>query len=221
MHIIHHDRELPEEPGDAPSVDEFWRVWRQSILDCIGTPPDVVFASEPYGLKLAEELGARFIPVDLQREMVPISGTALRTDMTVQWDYLLPAARPDFVRRVAIVGPESSGKSTLARSLARSYQTKYVAEYGRLFLDAHPQPITADVMTAIARGHRSSENAMAQQSSGILFCDTEAIVSKLWSRYFLGETSAEIEQYVSEPRYELYFVMRPPMSGRKIHAASA
>ncbi len=206
VRVIHHPDENPEEPSDAETPEQFWALWRASILSYLDAPPDYVFASELYGAKLAEVLGARFIPGDLPRELVPISGTALRGHLGVHWEYLLPAARPYFAKRIAIVGPESSGKSTLAKRLASHFGTKYAAEYARAYLDSVSPDITADTLLAIARGHRASEDALAEQCSGLLFCDTEAITTKLYAQLFLEFVPPEIEAYTAEDRYSLYLV---------------
>jgi HTH-type transcriptional regulator, transcriptional repressor of NAD biosynthesis genes len=169
-------------------------------------PPDYLFASEPYGLELAQVLGARYVPVDPRRERVPISATAIRADPMRCWDYLLPEARPYFLRRVAIVGPESSGKSTLTAALAAHYDTRYVAEYGRTYLDAMGLEINAEAILNIVRGHRAAEEAMARQCRRLLFTDTESIVTRLWSQILLGHVPDLVEQYVREERYDLYLV---------------
>lgn len=206
VRVLHHPDENPEEPADAETPELFWALWRASILSYLDAPPDFVFASEPYGAKLAEVLGARFIPGDPPRELVPISGTALRGHLGVHWDYLLPAARPYFARRIAVIGPESSGKSTLSKFLAAHFQTKYTAEYARTYLDAIPTDITAEALQTIAYGHRVSEDAVAEQCSGLLFCDTDALTTKLYAQLFLGAVPPEIEQYAAENRYALTLV---------------
>ncbi len=207
VRVIHHTNELPDEPADAETPEQFWEMWRASILSHLGAPPDYVFASEPYGAKLAEVLGARYIPGDGPRELVPISGTAIRSDPARHWDFLLPAARPYFVRRVAVIGPESSGKSTLTQYLAARYDTKYAAEYARAYLDATNLQITPEAILAISRGHRASEDALAEQCrSGLLFCDTEALITAFWSRCFLGFVPPEVERHAAEDRYALYLV---------------
>ena len=206
VRVVHHPDETPEEPADAETPEQFWALWRASILSHLDAPPDYVFASEPYGAKLAEVLGARFIPGDLPRELVPISGTALCSHLSVHWEYLLPAARPYFAKRIAIVGPESSGKSTLAQFLASHFRTKYAAEYARAYLDSVSPEITANSLLTIVQGHRASEDALAEQCSGLLFCDTEAITTKLYCQLFLGLVPPEIEAYAAEDRYTLYLV---------------
>jgi len=206
IRVLHHPDENPEEPADAKTPEQFWQLWRASILSYLDAPPDFVFASEPYGAALAEVLGARFIPGDPPRKIVPISGTALRDHLGFHWDYLLPAARPYFARRVAVVGPESRGKSTLAKFLAARFETKYAAEYARTYLDAAPTDITAGALQTLARGHRASENAVAEQCSGLLFCDTDTLTTKLYAQLFLGSVPAEIESYAADDRYALTLV---------------
>ena len=65
-------------------------------------PPELVFASERYGHRLAAELGARFVPIDPARGAVPVSGTAIRAEPLRHFAYLPPCVRPYFVRRVCV-----------------------------------------------------------------------------------------------------------------------
>jgi NadR type nicotinamide-nucleotide adenylyltransferase len=208
VRVLHHTDENPEEPQDADSPEQFWSIWKESILSYLSEPPDIVFASEPYGITLAQVLGAVYVPVDHQREHVPISGSAIREGIHPLFDYILPAARPYFTRRVAVIGPESSGKSTLAQDLAERYGASCVAEYGRTYLEATPHQITDQVLTTIALGQRASEDALAEQCGGLLFCDTEAIVTKLWARFFTGSVPDVVERLASENCYDLYLVTR-------------
>lgn len=207
VRVLHCTDENPDEPADAETPEQFWEIWRSSILSHLDAPPDVVFASETYGAKLADVLGAKYVPGDYPRALVPVSGTAIRSNPARHWEFLLPATRPYFVRRVAVIGPESSGKSTLAKHLAAKHETKYAAEYARAYLDATHLEITPEAILAISRGHRASEDALAEQCrSGLLFCDTEAFTTTLWSRYFLGVVPPEVERHAVEDRYALYLV---------------
>ena len=71
--VLHLTDENPQHPAEDP---DFWGIWRRSLERILPAPVDLVFASEAYGETLAEVLGARFIPVDLERTALPISGTA-------------------------------------------------------------------------------------------------------------------------------------------------
>ncbi len=124
--VVHLTDELPQEPAEHP---DFWALWRAALQRVLPSRPDYIFASEAYGKPLAEVLGGRFVPVDPGRAVVPCSGTAVRTDPMTQWDYLPRCVRPWFVRRVVVFGPESTGKTTLARRLAEHFHTVCVPEY--------------------------------------------------------------------------------------------
>jgi hypothetical protein len=100
---------------------------------------DAVFSSEAYGVELAARFHAQPVTVDLGREKVPVSGTAIRADPAGHWGMLGPGVRGWLARRVVVVGAESSGTTTMARALARHYRlrggvwaaTRWVPEYGR------------------------------------------------------------------------------------------
>jgi len=202
--VVHNSDENPQVPEDCP--DRFWEIWRDSICRRMNRQPDFLFASEDYGVKLAEVVGARYIPVDHDRQLFPISGSAIREDPMTNWQFILPAARPWFLKRVAIVGPESSGKSTLARNLASRFKTCYAPEYGRSYLDAVGFNLDEDAIVAIARGHRASEEALAREANRVLISDTECLITKMWSAELIGSVPDIVEEMVRESRYDLYLV---------------
>src|SRR5476649_1538413 len=129
--VIHVSEEVPQRPEDHP---DFWAIWTDLVARHAGRV-DVVFTSEHYGAELAARLGARHECVDLDRRQVPVSGSAIRADPMANWDYLPEHVRPYFVRRVAVVGPESSGKTTLAQHLAEQFDTVWVREFGREYCE--------------------------------------------------------------------------------------
>ncbi len=212
--VVYCDDLNPQVPEDDP--ENFWDIWRNSLLRRTEHTPDFVFASEPYGVKLAETLGARYIPVDQAREIVPVSGTVLRAEPLRFWRYLLLPARPYFARRVALVGPESSGKSTLTKRLAAHFGAAYAPEYARGYLEAVPDPwIGGDgangfdeaALVTILHGQRASVEAVTRQSeTGIVFSDTEAIVTACWSQALLGFVPDMAELFIRQQKYDLYLV---------------
>lgn len=181
--VLHLDRAHPQEPREHP---DFWAIWRTSLLSLLPQAPDVVFASEAYGTRLAAELGARFCPVDPGRQVMPISGTEIRADPLGSFRYLPPPVRAHFVRRVSVFGPESTGKSTLARRLAERFGTLHVPEYARTFIEAQGGEVTADDMPRIAAGQSASEEVLARRADRVLFCDTDPLATPLWSEALFG-----------------------------------
>jgi HTH-type transcriptional regulator, transcriptional repressor of NAD biosynthesis genes len=201
VRVLHCTETLPQAPEDDPQ--NFWAIWREVCLSRLERAPDFVFASEPYGVRLAEELGGRFVPVDMARAAQPISGTAIRNDPWTHWDKILPEARGYFLKRVAVVGPESAGKSTLSEKLAAHFQTTHAPEYARGYIDALGPRWTDTAFISIARGQRASQEALALQARRFLFSDTDVLTTTLWARELLGHVPPEVEALADAERYDL------------------
>jgi HTH-type transcriptional repressor of NAD biosynthesis genes len=204
--VVNLHKDLPQEPPDHP---DFWNIWRRELLAVADGQLDYVFTSEPYGDRLAAELGARHVMVDPARTMVPTSGTEIRAEPRANWDFLAEEARPYFVRRIAIVGPESTGKTTLARNLATELETVHVEEYGRLLWERERARATLETMSWIARGHRASEEALARQAKRYLICDTDAMTTRWWSQELFGKVPQDVEGMSREMRYSLHLLLAP------------
>jgi len=206
--IIHVTDANPSAPCEHP---RFWEIWTETIRRRLPAGPDVVFTSEDYGDELARRLGARHIAVDPKRRQVPVSATAIRADPYANWAFIPECVRPYFARRVAIVGPESTGKTTLARQLAAHYQTVWVPEFARQYLDAKDAErplanLTLADMAEIARGQVASEEGRARQANQLLICDTELLTTRLWSEHFFGTCEDWLCRAASQQRFDLYLL---------------
>jgi HTH-type transcriptional repressor of NAD biosynthesis genes len=202
--VVHVTDDLPQEPAEHP---DFWRIWRDVCLRAAPHGVDFVFASEAYGHKLAEVLGARYVEADRPRQLVPVSGTAVRADPMRHWEMIPEPVRPYFLKRVCIYGPESTGKSTLARDLARHFGTVHAWEYARPLLDPQGGRCTPDDIPRIVRGQVATEEALAQQANRVMFCDTDVLTTTVWSDVLFGDTPPWIRELAETRRYDLYLVL--------------
>jgi len=149
--------DAPQSPlNDEP--DAIHRAYVRGVLDGWGVRPDAVFTSEAYGEAFAASLGAAHVCVDRARAAVPVSGSALRADVHGLRGFLEPLVYAHFVRRVVILGAESTGKSTLTRALAEAFGTAWVREYGRDVYERENGALTEAHFLEIARGHRALED---------------------------------------------------------------
>ncbi len=201
VNVVHCTDDLPQVPEDDPV--NFWPLWKEACLSRLERPPDFVFASEHYGARLAEELGGRFIPVDIARVAQPVSGTAIRENPDTLWDKILPEARHWFLKRIAIVGPESAGKTTLTERLAAEFNTVYAPEYARGYVDALGQHWTEQAFVDIARGQLASVQALTRLARRYLFCDTDALTTTLWAKELLGHVPADVVTLSESENYDL------------------
>ncbi len=189
----------PQNPKEHPG---FWNIWRDTMLALLPEAPQFLFASENYGVKLAEVLGASFIPYDIPRNNYPISATRIRERTYEYWDYLAPAAKPDYVMRICIFGPESTGKSTLARQLAEHFDTTWVPEYAREHIEAHGRVEPSD-MLMIAQRQLASEQQALTSANRFLFCDTDPLMTSLWYQWLFGDCPTELEALAACTHYDL------------------
>ncbi|WP_293913269.1 AAA family ATPase [Deinococcus sp.] len=183
---------LPDAPNpplnDAP--DQVHQDYVRRVLGDWNIRPDAVFSSEDYGPALAGRLNAAHVPFDPERRLSPISGSAVRQDVHAARQYLSPLVYAHFVQRVALVGAESTGKSTLAAALAGAFGTRFVREYGRDVYERENGALHPEHFAEIALGHRALEDE-AIRAPGLnrfLFADTTAATTLMWS-YLLTRTA--------------------------------
>ena len=186
------------------------RVWADNTIRWLGRAPDVVFTSEEYGDRYSELMGSKHISVDRTRERVPISGTAVRHDPFANWDYIEPAVRGWFAKRICVLGAESTGTTTLAKALADRLQTSWVEEYGREYSErklALNDPVwRTEEFAAIAEQQTRREDWAACKANRVLICDTNAFATVLWHRRYIGSNSPAVEEIARRGKCDLYLL---------------
>ncbi|MCD2518654.1 ATP-binding protein [Massilia sp. G4R7] len=113
------------------------------------------------------------------------------------------------VQRIAILGAESSGKSTLAEALALRYGTVWVPEYLREFVDTRGRvPFESD-QYPIACMQLEREKEAAARACGFLFCDTTPLMTALYSRQYWGRVDPQLARLDRVHDYARTFVTAP------------
>lgn len=115
------------------------------------------------------------------------------------------------LRRIAITGPESTGKSWLAQKLADHYNTVWVPEFAREYLEAKDSAYNYDDILSIAKGQKEREEALVNIASELIFSDTEAVVTKIWSEVVFGRVEPWIENEITANPYDLYLLCYPDL----------
>ncbi|MBZ0244000.1 MAG: ATP-binding protein [Bacteroidales bacterium] len=110
------------------------------------------------------------------------------------------------LKRIAITGPESTGKSWLAEKLAAHYDTCWVPELARSYLATKGQDYLPRDIENIARGQMALEKSKSGEANKLLFMDTEMLVCKIWLEFVFGQQSDFIEKAVLQQDYDLYLL---------------
>jgi NadR type nicotinamide-nucleotide adenylyltransferase len=211
---IHPDCDIHLVPDTlGPDDTEGWA--RFTIEHLRNRAPDVVFSSEDYGPRFAACMKCRHVMVDRDRRTFPISGTRVREAPMECLDYLEPCVRAYFVRRVVLVGAESTGKTTLAELLAKQFETVWVAEYGREYseqkmagydINGPLPPWSSDEFVAIAKEQQRRESQAARTAKKVLICDTNAFATGLWHERYMGARCPDVDAIGARDKVDLYLL---------------
>lgn len=112
------------------------------------------------------------------------------------------------IKKIAIVGPESTGKSTITQQLAKHYNTLWVPEYARYYCAALTEPCNLQDEVNMFHGQLALEDSILTiAEKDIIFCDTTFITVKIWSDEVFGETPQIVLDALPKYNYDLYLLM--------------
>jgi len=196
---------------DTKLKDDDSEGWAKFTLDILGYIPDAVFTSESYGDPYAKFLGTVHVLVDRDRTHIPISVTLVRSNPIKYAEFLKNCVRAHFAKRIAVLGAESTGTTTLSMALAQHYKTVWVPEYGRLYSSGKVQvnkysDWRSGEFMHIAEVQNLLEDTLAEASNGLVICDTNAFATAVWHERFMGKPLQELEQQAVNRKYDLYIL---------------
>lgn len=114
------------------------------------------------------------------------------------------------ILKIALFGPESTGKTTLAKQLAEYYKTDWVPEFARDYLqekwDKSKAICDVNDMLPIAYGQTQLENEKMATANQYLFCDTNLMVTKVFSEVYYNYCDPLLDQAAREHEYDLFFL---------------
>jgi NadR type nicotinamide-nucleotide adenylyltransferase len=109
--------------------------------------------------------------------------------------------------KIAVVGPESTGKSTMSAYLANHYHTVWVPEFARGYCEKLTAPPTWQDEINMFYGQLALEKELLPNANKILICDTTFITVKIWSDYTFGRSPQEVLDELPKHPYDLYLLL--------------
>lgn len=179
---------------------------RELVTASSGVRPEALVGPGLRDRALASALGLAYLPVDVGPWDGLVAAEVLRRPLT-NWDALPAAVRPHFLKRVVVLGPESTGKTTLAGDLAQAFGTSWVGEYLRVYLDAKGGVCEPDDLPRVVAGHWVMEATLARRARRVLVCDTDPLMTAVYSRFYYGTLPAWLDDAASVRRADHYLLL--------------
>ncbi len=113
------------------------------------------------------------------------------------------------MKKIVILGPESTGKTKLAMELAEAFNSRWVPEYAREYLNKQGGAYNEVDLLEIAKGQARIEREAISGKGEIIFFDTDLTVIKIWSKYKYGRCHRWIVRQLNRKSYDLYLLTYP------------
>ncbi|WP_037495494.1 AAA family ATPase [Sphingobacterium deserti] len=114
----------------------------------------------------------------------------------------------NLIKKIAVVGPESTGKSTVAKFLADQFNTVCVPEYARYYCEDLNKQYTLQDEVNMYHGQRALEHALLPLAqNNMLVCDTTILTVKIWCDHLFGDTPKEVTDEIKRVKYDYYLLM--------------
>lgn len=203
------DDSAPQNPEDMP--DEFWEWWKNEInknFPEVVQNWDYVVASESYGLKVAESLGADFMPYDINRTINTVKGENVRNNIVKNWENIIPEFRKHLVHNAVMFGQESVGKTTLSKTVTQRLNSVNIMEFARPYLESVGSELTDEKMETITIGQAGLQKTIQNSAKSIAnIFDTDLFSTVGYYRIFNGNETDECKRLAIELASDTYYVL--------------
>lgn len=206
--------------SDGSAADEgVSREWARYLKNRF---PDITHfcGAASYVRMMAESIGAESIVTDIDHRKHNISSSSIRNDLELLDSSCINLVVEQYIPRIAIVGIESVGKTTLSKKLSELLNAEFIDEYGRIYCEIHAPLeegkdyfLTRQDFHNIAIGHnrlmlRAYERALKKRRNFVI-SDTEHIVTQAFYKRYLYEYDRKIRDMCNFQTYDIYFYLKP------------
>lgn len=203
VEILHLDDDNNgQDIGDAYDWEKGTRQVKELIPDLTD-----IFASDNK-LELTRYYNSVNINIIFKSQNISATNIRRRTIDNVL-KYLPKEVRQDFVMKIAVVGIESTGKSTLVKHLAKIFNTEYVPEIGRQYSESRKDQFDIASFDKLAIDHMSAVRKAEKIANTVLFVDTEAVVTQYYLDMYMNSYSPFIDSIAKHFKYDMIYFLMP------------
>lgn len=195
--------ELPNTSESSKEVSKIWASQFKRLLPKI----DYVITSEKYGDYIADFMGIKHLPFNIARDHTPISATAIRNDLDANWSFLPYSVKSSFIKKVVILGTESSGKSTLCKTLSKHFNCDFVPETARS-INAHSNECTFSDLTRIADAHSEAiKETISSSKRPLILIDTDINTTESYANFLFQKELITDQRVKDTNQADLYLYL--------------
>ena len=189
-------------PNTSESDRNVSKIWANIIIE--NCPKcDCIITSEDYGDYIAEYTGMIHLLYDKYRSITPISGTLIRQDLYMNWDFLPDSVKKYYQIRIVISGTESTGKSILAEFLASQFEgSEIIREAGRDLIDNSNDFSENELYNVLTEHYRR----ILESKKWLLFIDTDYVITSSYCKYNFNNV-LKIPDYIVELKIDSRFYL--------------
>lgn len=175
------EEKLPNTSVSSREASAAWaRELRPLVPHC-----NLIITSEPYGAFVAEEMNIAHESFDEARNLVPVSSTAILSDVSAHWNYLPATVKPFFSLKVILSGTESTGKTMLSQRLATAFGATLVPEAARDLI-ADSRSFSFQDLIAVAQKQCAAIREAERGPDRLLVIDTDAHLTASYCSFFFS-----------------------------------
>lgn len=196
------ESELPNTSESSQEVSKVWSAKFQELFPDY----DLLITSEEYGNYVASFMNIKHIAFDISKQLFPVSGTAVRNNIFKNWNFLPDSVKPDFVMKVAVLGTESTGKTTLTERLSKHFNCSSVKEAARDLI-ANSNSFELDDLHLVASEHAKRIDKAVLEQSPLIIIDTDIHITKSYANFTFDKTLEVESKIYNSNKADLYLYL--------------
>ncbi|WMY97409.1 MAG: multifunctional transcriptional regulator/nicotinamide-nucleotide adenylyltransferase/ribosylnicotinamide kinase NadR [Arsenophonus sp.] len=193
-----------------------WKKWSTRIKIFLiknKINPDIIYSGNKCDEKKYKKYFSSEVKIiDSNRTFMNISGEKIRQHPFRYWEYIPMEVKPFFVRKVTILGGESSGKSILVNKLANIFNTTSAWEYGRKYIFSHlggsEMALQYSDYDKIALGHAKYIDFAVKYANKVTFIDTDFITTQAFCKYYEGKFHPFVQVLIDKYKFDLVILLK-------------
>jgi HTH-type transcriptional repressor of NAD biosynthesis genes len=174
-----------EFPNTSVSSTIVSKVWSAKFKDLF-PGYSLLITSESYGDYVAEFMGIKHIPFDPERKIFPISASQIRADNRSHWKFLPEQVKSYFIKKIVLLGSESTGKTTLTKKLAEEFQATHVLEAAREIIPSSKN-FSLEDLYSVAIEHAKKIEAASLIKNPLIIIDTDIHITQSYASYIFNK----------------------------------